>query len=436
VQGNELPWGRATPGLYLGNKVLGQAAQNVVYAWLFIAAGTSSTAAVGLSSVFVALLLPAIIAGPYAGAIVDRIGPGRGYVLGSALRLGTLVAAFTLDRDGSWAWAAAFGYALGSQFVSSADFALVRVFRPRRSGGMHSGSVALQYVGQGAGMLVVAPVLYRWGGTPALLAGGTAAIAIHASVALALASRLRRSVRQPHAGDGFGFRPAVRFLLGDERATTAVAALAAKSLISRAIFVALPLYLEHDMGLGRRAIVFVVAPGVAGVLVGLAYCARGLTVESARRALVLSMVAMAVAVFALAALDFGVTAAAQYSRVPPVAHLEASLNTTFAVALPLAFLLGIALTVSLVAARVVLTEVAPAGQQARVFAIQETLTEGLLVLPLLLVGVGVQFAGARIALGSVGGLTVIVLCLSQLPLLARAAGYRRSRIADGLPVSG
>jgi MFS family permease len=129
----------------------------------------------------------------------------------------------------------------------------------------------------------------------------------------------------------------------------------------------------------------------------------------------LSLIGLAVSVFALAALDYGVTAMAQYSHVPPIVRLEAYLNTTFAVAVPISFLIGLTITASLVAARVIITELAPPNQQARVFAVSETLSEALIVAPLLFAGVGTQFAGARPVLAAVG----VFLLASLLVLESR-----------------
>ena len=61
------------------------------------------------------------------------------------------------------------------------------------------------------------------------------------------------------------------------------------------------------------------------------------------------------------------------------------------------------------------------------FAIQETITEGLLVLPLLLVGLGVQFAGARVTLAGVGAVTLAMLAATQLPALLLPWWQTRTR---------
>ncbi|MEX2080640.1 MAG: hypothetical protein WEC33_03415, partial [Dehalococcoidia bacterium] len=129
--------------------------------------------------------------------------------------------------------------------------------------------------------------------------------------------------------------------------------------------------------------------------------------------------------FAAASLDYGLTAAAQYSQVPPIARLEASLNTGFVVALPVAFLLGLCFSAALVTSRMVMTETAPAGQQARVFATQMTLTDAVILLPLVIAGVGVEFAGARATLAVVGALGLGLFVLMELMVAGNAAANAR-----------
>jgi len=99
------------------------------------------------------------------------------------------------------------------------------------------------------------------------------------------------------------------------------------------------------------------------------------------------------------------------------------LSLLFAVAIPVAFLLGLCLSGVLIAARVALTETAPIGQQARVFAVQLTLTESFIALPLLLMGVGTTFAGARPTLGVLALVMVAAFALVEVDRW-RSAGRR------------
>jgi len=77
-----------------------------------------------------------------------------------------------------------------------------------------------------------------------------------------------------------------------------------------------------------------------------------------------------------------------------------------------------------VSARVILTETAPEGQQARVFAVQITLTDALVVLPLIAMGVGTQYAGARPVLAAIGIISALALVALEWPRVRAAFPMR------------
>lgn len=413
--------------LYYGTRLVAQIAQNVLLAALFVLAGTSSHAALGLSSIFVAMLLPALLFGLLGGAIVDRIGPARGLAVGATLRFAVVALAAALVHGPNVVWVIAFAYSAVSQVFSPAEMALVRTLRKDAPGQAHSLLVALQYVGQGLGFAVIAPALWYIGGANAMLGGAAFGFLILAAISLTLAVQLRNSAAaqaQP-ARCAFSFRDTLGFFRGETLARDAVTVLAVKAMVAQGIVVALPLYLRNDLGLGRSALIYLLVPGIAGMAAGLAWAAPAVTRARAAWFMRAGLLGLIVGVFALAALDYGLIAVFEYSRMAVLVHFDLSMNTTFAVALPVAFLIGLCLSLTQVAARVALTETAPLGQQARVFAVQSTLTELLVVTPLLLMGVGTQYAGARPTLAAIGVLATIAFVVIQHPRFQpapRAAG--------------
>ncbi len=424
-----------TRGLYYSCRLTAQAAQNLLLAALFVTAGTSSTAAIDLSSVFVAILIPAIALGIVGGAIVDRIGPARGYMLGASLRAGVTLGAIVLLTDSTWAWAIAFGYSAVSQIFTPAELALVKTLQRNTPARMHSWLVAFQYAGQGSGMLILAPILYFVGGITAMLAGAAIGMAILTIMTVGLWFRLRTTpaVEMQETREAFGFRSIGNFFLHEYAAGYSLVTLAFKSIVGRAVIVALPLYLTYEIGLNEQALIYLVAPGIVGILVALVWSGRSLSIGTAKGVLRLSFIGMIVGVFALAALDYGVSAFARYSQVPPVVQLEASMNTTFVVALPVAFLLGLVLTTSVIAARVILTETAPRSQQARVYAVQEMLSESLVVAPLLLTGIGVQYAGARPTLAVIAAIGLAAMIFMELARIGQRMEERAAEAPEALP---
>ena len=81
---------RSDLALYLGARAFGQVGHNLFIATLFFIAGTGDHAAVGLGSVMAATTISAMVFGIPGGAMADRLGPGRGFALGSSLRSGLI----------------------------------------------------------------------------------------------------------------------------------------------------------------------------------------------------------------------------------------------------------------------------------------------------------------------------------------------------------
>ncbi|MGE5595232.1 MAG: MFS transporter [Hyphomicrobiales bacterium] len=412
---------RALP-LYYSAKFVAQVAQNLMLAALLVAASSGHGSAIGLSGLFIASLVPGLLFGIAGGALVDRVGASRGYVLGAVLRIVPIVVGLFAPFTGSAAWAIAFAYSAASQVFSPAEMALVDVLERDRPGRAHSLLVALQYGGQALGMLILAPALYFAGGPRVMLAGAAAGFVVVIALAVLLHERLRASAANDvrPAPTAFHLGATCGFFVDESRARYAMVTMAIKTAVTRGIIVALPLYLSHDLGLGHEGIVFLLAPGVVGAALGLLLAARTTRLDDAAGTMRLSVVGMVVAVLALAVFDYGLRAMVELSGVGAVVQLEASMNTTFVVALPAAFLLGLSLSGALISSRVALTATAPRDQQARVFAVQDTVTESLLVLPLLLTGIGTEVVGARATLAAIGIVGVLAVAVLELPRFRHA----------------
>ncbi|GBD24317.1 hypothetical protein HRbin29_01995 [bacterium HR29] len=409
----------AAVGFY-AMRFVAQSAQNVFLAALFLAAGTSARAAVDLSSVFAAILIPAVVLGPLGGAAADRLGPPAAIAVGAAGRLAVAAAAATAMDGAREAWLFAFAYSAVSQVYTPAELTLVRVLRPSQPGRAHADLVALQYGGQGLGMFVLAPLLLFVGGLQAVLLAAAAGLAAHVVLAVLLGYRIRGTAAATSSSPrpAFGFGDVLPFFAAEGRAAYAVLTMAARSLAARAMVIALPAYLAREMGIGPGGLALLFLPGAAGVASGLAWCGRGFRAEALVPAMRLSLVTLAGAALAAAALDLGVTLAARRTPLALLAGVDSGTAITLGVAMLVALATGFALTVSLVAARAVLTTTAPLGQQGRVFAIQEAVSEAVIVLPLLLAGAGAHALGARPVLAAVG-VVVLAACLAGELLSAR-----------------
>jgi len=398
-----------------------QSSQNLFLAALFLTAGTHVGAALSLSALFIASLLPSLLFALPSGALVDRLGAAKGLMLGAGIRLATVGAAAAFVPGPRWGWVAMFVFSTGSQLFSPAEMSMVRSLSRRSSGSIHSVLVALQYGGQAFGVLVLAPICYYGGGSRLMFGTAFVGTAVVAATSLIVSWGLRgtpASFAQP-ARAAFRFRPVARLYLRDARTRYALVALSLKVIVLRAIVVTLPLYVRHDIGLGFGGLVVLAVPAIVGCAIGLFWAARTVNGDSAVDVMRLSMAGMAVATFALGALAYALLAATNNSRLDPIEDFGKSFNMVLVVGLPVAFLLGLSMSGILVSGRVALTEAAPISQQARVWAVQMVLTEALIVVPVVLVGVMAEMAGARSTLTAIGALVGAALLLLELPALLR-----------------
>lgn len=383
-------------------KFTAQAGQNLFFAALLVTAGTSDHAAAGLSSFFVAMLLASLAFGMPGGALADRIGPSRGFALGGLARAAVILA-WPLGPGGAVAVpAVVFAYSAVSQVYSPSEMALVRILGGRRHGAVHSLLLTLQFAGQGLAVAALAPFLWWLGGTAAMAAGAAVLAGLAAAFACGLAVATAR-LRLERPARGSAFRDTLRFFRRHTVAREAVIALALTSMVVQGSIVALPLYLRNDLAAGSLGAAAVIGAAGLGVGAGLLAAALRLGPGSAGAAIRAAVLAMAVGTVALASLDYGLRAALELTEVGPLVNLDLSLGASFAVAVPVAFLLGLAACLALLAGRTALTAAAPVAHQSRVFAVQAVLTDAFVVLPLVLFGIGVEVAGARPVLAVMGG---------------------------------
>jgi hypothetical protein len=396
------PAGIPLLALFAAAKLSSQAAQNLFFAALLVAAGTSDHAGAGLSSFFVAMLLASLAVGVPGGALADRVGPSRGFAAGGLARAAVIAAWALAPGSGLLVPAVVFAYSAVSQIYSPSEMALVRVLGGGRPPAMHSLLLTMQFAGQGLAVGALAPLLWWYGGTGAMAGGAAVAGLAAALLACGLAVATWRR-RLDASARGSCFRDTVGFFRRHAIAREALVALALTSMVVQGSIVALPLYLRNDLAAGSLGAGAVLGAGGLGVLAGLGFAALRLRAGAAGPVIRAAVLAMALGMFALASLDYGLRAALELTEFGPLVDLDVRLGASFAVAVPVTFLLGLAVCLALLAGRTALSAAAPLVHQSRVFAVQAVLTDAFVVLPLVLFGVGVEVAGARPVLALMGG---------------------------------
>jgi hypothetical protein len=253
-------------------------------------------------------------------------------------------------------------------------------------------------------MLALAPLLFFVGGPDTMFAGGSVVFLLLIGVTVLLSSRLggTAAAAMMPVREAFSVRHTFA-VFRQPLAREAVAVLAMKSMVAEGIVVAIPLYMSGDPALGHWSLASLLIPGAIGTVAGLIWAGSTSTGERARGIMRLSLLGMVVSAFAYTALNYGLT------RVPPVGQLAPHADTTLALALGVACLLGMALAAAMVSARAALTNVAPVGTQSRVFALQSALSDSLVAVPLLALGIGGTFAGSGSIFAALGIMGAVVL---------------------------
>ena len=415
--------GSAWPLLFVA-RLLSQAAQSLFFAALILPSAASGSAG-ELSATVIAMMAAAILLGYPGGSIVDRLGPARGMALGSLGRLSVVVAAVVLLDGHHATWVFAFLYSAVSQLYSPAELAMVHRLRRREPCEVHATLVAVQYIGQGAGLLVLAPALLIIGGPGAMIAGAGLLFVGVAAASLLLTWRLHRAGPIRPAGQtaprvpALGLAHTLRFFRGEPRARYAAGLLAFADLSTRVMLVALPLYLRAELEVGAVQTAMLVAAAGLGVGLGLLWAARSLSIRLAPRAMRLTLFAAVIATVMLSGFGHAVSALVANGPIPGLSALDDPRPASFAIALPAMLVLGASFSIAGVAARSVISATAPTLHQARVFASVATFTDLVVIVPLALAGLTAELLGARLVLLIFGTAGLIVLVLLEMVTTGR-----------------
>jgi hypothetical protein len=275
----------------------------------------------------------------------------------------------------------------------------------------------LQYAGQGGALAISAALAWHFRSPWALVVSAALAY-VGVVILMQTVARGTRGIapdypRRRH----FFLSETIAFYRSQPGAVFAGVLLAFGDLVAKASAVALPYYFAKDLGLGREASLVLVMPGVLGVGLGLYWTGRWLEAERAHRALRLTLAGTVLGMLALGGLPGGLTAVTSWLRPDTAVTVNASVILAVVVTAPVALLLGLCFAIGPVSARSLLSATAPRDQQSRIFAMQSTVTDSLAIVPLVLSGVGAEFAGGRatfLFLGLLGAAVLIVVEASGL----------------------
>ncbi len=343
---------------------------------------THSSAQMGL--MIFCSTLPGFLFGLIAGVVVDRherIGVlMTSNVLRALVALSFLVAVHFLPPLLLLPaiYLCNFSLAALTQFVAAAEGAtvprLVSAEQIVRANSLFSVSLL---AAQGAGLVVLAPLLLKLGGAQAV---GLAAVLLNlAATALsATLPRERTSACESRSLSGLwaDFKAGWHFIVSDRLTSLVTAQLVLVSSVSLVLSTLAPGFVARDLGLRLEDAIYLVVPVGVGFGLGLVLVGRRKSLHRRER-----WVNIGLSILGL--------------TLVPLAAMRQAEGTWLLLFLPVAVGLGLGFSLVMIPARAILQEHPPAAMRGRVVAAQLTLANAANTLPLLLAGGLADLIGIR-----------------------------------------
>ena len=413
-------------------RFLSSTAQHGIYFGLLIVVVQRTGSSIYSGLLIFTFLLPGVLTGLYAGVVADRSPKRLVMFLSQGLRAVACLA-FFLWGDSLWRlYAITLGFATVTQFNSPAESASVPVIVPYDRLASANALLGLTSIlAQGAGMLVLAPLLMKTVGEEPLFIVAALLFAAAAFVVTSLSGLEAGTVRRERlAAVGRGlteeFRKAWRTMLHDSKISSAVVQFTLATTAILVLVAALPSYLSEVLDTRVDNAAFVFAPGAIGLFAGLRLAPwLGQRIGNAQ------VVTMGFVFFLVCLTSLGfVEELADLMRNQASTFTNAiewtglSLDATLAMGLSIP--LGFAYSLVGVAARAVLHERVPADMMGRIFAMQMVLGSLASIVPLFIVGGLAELMSARIVITLVTGAVLVLAIYSHLWVRRQAEALARA----------
>jgi len=399
------------------SRLVAQTAQAALLYGLLILIVDQTNRSIYASLFVVCSIVPSLLFGLIGGWAADRL-PQRALLTTLNVLRALVVIPLIREPDNLFVlFAVTIGIWTLHQFYSPGEAAVMARILPesRLADGTSMGNLALT-LAQVAGMVILAPLLLRLPDARPFVAICAAGYAVAAIFMLDI-GRLR-----PRESAGrtipFNLRRGWEIATSSGRAFNAFADAVLIAIGLSSLLAIVPAYLENVLNTGANNTVFVFAPAVIGLVVGLRIA------PPLGRWLGHGRIAIAATIcFAFSAAAFGAidsvarlidTAGIPLASVADQLGLPTRTAATMLVSIPAGFFSAIVN----VAARAVLLEVAPDDARGQVFAMQGVIGNAGALIPTLLAGIAVDLLGARPV--------AIVLALSLLVATIAAIRYARA----------
>lgn len=392
------------------SRAVGQIAQNALLYGLLILVVEETGSSIHSTLLVTAFIAPSIVLGIPAGALAEVLPRRALLTVGYVLRAAAVGAMLYYKEDLWLVYLLLFGLSTVGQFTGPAESAaLPRMVGREQLAAANSFFILSVMVGQVAGAVVLAPLLLKTIGVEVVL-GLAAALFLLAAALVSTVRGLAGRLERPEAlrGEALTLGQALaqgwRVLRSSRNAFMAMVYLTIGGTLTKALAVLAPHYTKDVLRIDTENAVYVMAPAAIGAVAALLLTPSLAKLLGASRVAALGFV-----LFMLGLIALGLVV---YVRAFILAHLDLGISfveerlgvsSVITMAMIIAIPVGLAMTMTTVAARAVLNQEAPEGTQARVFATQGALSDALSLLPLFAIGGVAELVGVRAVLLAAAG---------------------------------
>lgn len=421
------------------SRAVGQIAQNALLYALLILVVEETGSSIHSTLLVTAFIMPSIVLGIPAGALAEVLPRRALLTVGYVLRAAAVGAMLYYKEDLWLVYLLLFGLSTVGQFTGPAESAaLPRMVRREQVAAANSFFILSVMVGQVAGAVILAPLLLKTIGVEVVLGLAAALFLLAAALVSTVKELPGRLAIQPERAEvlsketlplGQALLQGWRVLRSSRNAFMAMVYLTIGGTLGKALAVLAPHYTRDVLRIDTENAVYVMAPAAIGAVVALL-----LTPALAKRLGASRVAASGFVLFMLGLIALGLVV---YVRAFILEHLDLGISfveervgvsSVITMAMIIAIPVGLAMTMTTVAARAVLNQEAPEGTQARVFATQGTLSDALSLLPLFAIGGVAELVGVRAVLlaAAIAGLAAA----AYLALSRRFAPQLTERTAE------
>jgi len=416
---------------YWISRALSATAYNAMLYGSLILVVRETGSSIHTSLLILALILPSATLASVSGVVTDRLPRGLILFIGHALRA-LLAVAFVASGGSVWViYGIALGFGIVGQFSGPVESALLPHIVPReRLTAANSMFNLGGAVGQAVGVLILAPLFLKTVGADSLFTVIAMLYVVAAGLLLTvphlgfreLSEAQRQSSHASFRGVRAEFAEGWQTLRRDRTAYMGMILLVLGSTSLLVTASLAPRFADQVLGVSTENAVYVFAPSVVGVVVGLRVVdwlthqvSKSSVVTAGFILVVLSMVAMAMVPQSARLLE---------NQNPLGLFSPGPFGTTAArvmVTLVFAGMVGFAYSVVNVAGRSLLNERVPLPMQGRVFAAQTVLSNLASIVPLLLAGALADWLGVSPVLIAVAVAVLVVALWSAFQLVRTGA---------------